>query len=78
MINPYCPHLIIPRGVSETAESVLTVFTTAEPTCHSNSQVKMLPRAQWQEFKFLNRPNTLIHLIACMYESELNVEKNEN
>lgn len=47
-----------------TAEARLTIFTTAEPTCHCNGQVKMLPWVQWQEFKFFYRAHTLIHLIA--------------
>lgn len=54
----------IVSGCSETVEAILTVFTTAEPTCHCDGQVKMLSGAQWQEFKFLYCPNTLIHLIA--------------
>lgn len=32
-------------GCSSTAEMTLTIFATAEPTCHCNGQVKMLPRA---------------------------------
>lgn len=55
--------------------AILTVFTTAEPTCHSYGQVKMLAGAQWQEFKLLYRPNTLIHLIACVFENDKQVEK---
>lgn len=75
MIYPYCPHLISVGGCSEAAEAILTVFTTAEPTCHSYGQVKMLPVAQWQEFKFLYRTDTLIHLIACMFENQIKEEK---
>lgn len=42
----------------------LTVFAAAEPACHCNSQVEMLPRAERQEFKLLYCPHTLIHFIA--------------
>lgn len=55
--------------------AILTVFPAAEPTCHSYGQVKMLSGAQWQEFKLLYRPNTLIHLIACVFENDIQVEK---
>lgn len=55
--------------------AILTVFTAAEPTCHSYGQVKMLSGAQWQEFKLFYRPDTLFHLIACVFVNDRQVEK---
>jgi len=44
--------------------ATLTVFAAAEPPCHRDGQVELLPGSQRQELKLLYRPDALVHLVA--------------